>query len=70
MRRRLPSRGDLNTMSFELDEYLARIGYSGSRLPTLSLLHALTEAHAQAIPFENLDVLLGRPTDRELTIRQ
>jgi len=45
---------------FDLGAYLARIGYTGPREPTLDVLHALTAAHAQAIPFENLDVLLGR----------
>jgi N-hydroxyarylamine O-acetyltransferase len=48
---------------FDLDAYLARIGYTGPRTPTLEVLHALTAAHAQAIPFENLDVLLGRGID-------
>lgn len=48
---------------FDLDAYLARIGYDGPRAPTLDVLHALTAAHAQAIPFENLDVLLGRGID-------
>jgi N-hydroxyarylamine O-acetyltransferase len=43
----------------DLDAYLARIGYSGSRAPTVETLHALTAAHTQSIPFENLDVLLG-----------
>ncbi len=47
----------------DLDAYFARIGYAGSRAPTLATLHALTAAHAQAIPFENLDVLLGRPIE-------
>lgn len=44
----------------ELDAYLARIGYSGSRdasLPTLGALHRL---HPQSVAFENLDPLLGR----------
>jgi N-hydroxyarylamine O-acetyltransferase len=50
---------------FDLDAYLARIGYEGPRGPTLDVLHALTAAHAQAIPFENLDVLLGRGIDLE-----
>jgi N-hydroxyarylamine O-acetyltransferase len=44
-----------------LDAYFDRIGYGGSTAPTLATLHALTNAHARAIPFENLDVLLGRP---------
>jgi len=48
---------------FDLEAYLARIGYTGPRAPTLEVLHALTAAHAQAIPFENLDVLLGRGID-------
>ncbi|MET0283542.1 MAG: arylamine N-acetyltransferase [Polyangiales bacterium] len=53
-------------MSLDLDEYFRRIGYEGPREPTLDVLHALTMAHAQAIPFENLDVLLGRPIRLEL----
>jgi N-hydroxyarylamine O-acetyltransferase len=48
---------------FDLDAYLARVGYDGPRTPTLAVLRDLTAAHAQAIPFENLDVLLGRPID-------
>jgi N-hydroxyarylamine O-acetyltransferase len=44
----------------ELDRYFARIDYRGSREPSLPVLHALTAAHTQHIPFENLDVLLGR----------
>lgn len=45
---------------FELDAYLARIGYAGARMPTRETLDAVTWHHATAIPFENLDVLLGR----------
>lgn len=48
-------------MRFDLDAYFARIGYSGPRAPTLEVLHAITEAHTQSIPFENLDVLMGKP---------
>jgi N-hydroxyarylamine O-acetyltransferase len=44
----------------DLDAYCSRIGYDGPREPTLAVLHALTAAHAQAVPFENLDVLRGR----------
>jgi N-hydroxyarylamine O-acetyltransferase len=46
---------------FDLDAYFARIGYSGARAPTLGVLAAIAERHALSIPFENLDVLLGRP---------
>ena len=48
-----------------LDAYFARLGYAGPRDPTLPTLHALTAHHAAAIPFENLDVLLGRPVSLE-----
>ncbi len=44
----------------ELEQYFARIAYRGPTTPTLAVLHALTAAHSQAIPFENLDPLLGR----------
>lgn len=47
----------------DLDAYFERVGYRGAREPTLSVLNALTFAHARSIPFENLDVLLGRPID-------
>lgn len=50
---------------FDLDAYFARIGYRGARTPTLDVLHALSAAHTQSIPFENLDVLLGRPIEVE-----
>lgn len=44
-----------------LDQYCVRIGYAGALAPTLETLRGLHLAHAQAIPFENLDILLGRP---------
>jgi N-hydroxyarylamine O-acetyltransferase len=43
------------------DAYLARIGYSGGRAPTIDTLRALHRAHLHAVPFENLDIHLGRP---------
>jgi N-hydroxyarylamine O-acetyltransferase len=45
---------------FSLDAYLDRIGWTGSVEPTLETLTALSRAHIASIPFENLDVLLGR----------
>ena len=48
-----------------LAAYFQRIGYRGRYQPDLALLSALTAAHTQAIPFENLDVLLGRPISLE-----
>lgn len=55
-----------------LNEYFERIEYGGSCAPTLETLHALTQAHATTIPFENLDVLLGRPIvlDEETLFRK
>ncbi len=44
----------------DLDAYLLRIGYAGPREPTLDVLRRVQFAHACTIPFENLDVLLGR----------
>jgi N-hydroxyarylamine O-acetyltransferase len=45
----------------DLRAYFARIGYDGPAEPTLAVLNAIVQAHVQSIPFENLDVLLGRP---------
>jgi N-hydroxyarylamine O-acetyltransferase len=44
----------------DLGAYLDRIDYSGERRPTRDVLDALHLAHATHIPFENLDVLLGK----------
>lgn len=38
-----------------------RIGHEGGRAPTLETLRAVVARHTEAIPFENLDPLLGRP---------
>jgi N-hydroxyarylamine O-acetyltransferase len=51
---------------FDLDSYLKRIGYSGSRSPTLDTLRALQVQHPLAIPFENLDTLSGTPVRLDL----
>lgn len=56
---------EANAVAVDLDGYFARIGYAGSRTATLAVLHAITRAHAQTIPFENVDVLLGRPIQLE-----
>ncbi|WP_061123602.1 arylamine N-acetyltransferase family protein [Caballeronia catudaia] len=49
--------------SIDLIAYFERIGFGGPArpAPTLDTLRALHLLHPQAIPFENLDVLLGRP---------
>jgi len=41
--------------------YLARIGFEGPVVPTLSCLERLVAAHLGAVPFENFDIHLGVP---------
>ncbi|WP_336292931.1 arylamine N-acetyltransferase family protein [Cronobacter dublinensis] len=47
-------------MTFRRQDYFARIGFTGEPQPTLATLNALHQRHTATIPFENLDVLLGR----------
>jgi N-hydroxyarylamine O-acetyltransferase len=44
-----------------LNAYFERVGFAGSIAPNLTTLEALHSLHPAAIPFENLDPLLGRP---------
>ncbi|HAA14919.1 MAG TPA: acetyltransferase [Cytophagales bacterium] len=44
----------------DIARYLDRIGYTGDTSPSLTTLAALQKAHALAIPFESLDIHLGR----------
>ena len=50
----------LHAAAFDLQAYLERIGLSEAPAPTVDGLKALHRAHRLAIPFENLDVALGR----------
>ena len=45
---------------FDRDEYLARIKYEGPLIPSLETLQGLHRAHVMTVPFENLDIHLGR----------
>jgi N-hydroxyarylamine O-acetyltransferase len=45
----------------DLKGYLKRIGYDGPVQPDLASLRGIHRAHQLAVPFENLDVQLGRP---------
>lgn len=51
---------------FRLQHYLARIGYNGPAKADLETLKALQLSHLDAIPFEGLDPLLGRPVKLDL----
>jgi N-hydroxyarylamine O-acetyltransferase len=44
----------------DVDAYLERIGYSGSREATAETLSHLHRSHLLSVPFENLDIALGR----------
>lgn len=43
-----------------LDAYLVRLGFEGRPDPTVASLRALHVAHLRRVPFENLDIHLGR----------
>ncbi|MBU1306773.1 MAG: arylamine N-acetyltransferase [Alphaproteobacteria bacterium] len=44
-----------------VNAYFERIGFAGSIAPTLATLEAIHGLHSAAIPFENLDPVMGRP---------
>jgi N-hydroxyarylamine O-acetyltransferase len=52
--------------AFRLDNYLARIGYTGARSVGLETLKALQTSHLEAIPFEGIDPLLRRSVKLDL----
>ena len=52
--------GSAAAAGIDLDAYLERIGWQGEVRATLEVLEGLLDAHMRRIPFENLDVLLGR----------
>src|SRR5262245_22396166 len=47
--------------NLDLPAYRARTGDLGPLEPTVEVLARLHERHALAVPFENLDILLGQP---------
>ena len=51
----------MTEMIFDLTTYLTRIGLPARVTPDVEGLARLQRAHRLAIPFENLDVALGRP---------
>src|SRR5262245_49690105 len=56
--------------TIDLAAYFERISYAGDTSPSRATLEALHLAHATHIPFENLDVLLGRPIRLDLASLQ
>jgi len=53
-------------MALDLDAYFTRIGWHGARDSSFETLSGVLKAHTGTIPFENLDVLLGRPPRLDL----
>lgn len=51
------------TPAADLDAYFARIGYEGPREASLEVLQSIHRLHPAAIPFEAIDVQLGRGVD-------
>src|SRR5690348_17718552 len=54
------------TGDVDLAAYLDRIGHPGPLAPTREVLHSLHRAHVAAVPFENVDVVLGRSPSVDL----
>ena len=48
-------------MIMDVSLYTRRIEYEGSLEPSFATLRALHLAHLRTVPFENLDIHLGRP---------
>ncbi len=54
--------GAIETASgFDVDAYCARINYTGPIEASVAALRQLHSAHVHNVPFENLDILLGKP---------
>jgi len=56
----------------DVPSYLARINYGGPISPTVDTLRALHRAHLLAVPFENLDISMGRKisVDEDAIVRK
>ena len=54
----------------DLEAYLARTGAPRPLAASLEALVSLHRAHCAAVPFENLDILLGRPVELALDTLQ
>ena len=51
----------MSETQFDQKAWFDRIGYAGPTAPTLDTLNRLIFAHAHAISYETLDIMLGRP---------
>jgi N-hydroxyarylamine O-acetyltransferase len=60
----------MSESGFDQDAWLKRIGYRGSRAPTLETLRGVVDAHSAAISYESIDVLLDRAPKLDLASLQ
>ena len=58
--------GEWDIDRLDLEAYLRRVGFAGDTAPTVQTLAALHRAHVAAVPFENVDIVLGRGVSVEL----
>jgi N-hydroxyarylamine O-acetyltransferase len=56
----------MSETAFALDAYMNRIGLNGRPDPSLETLRTVIGAHSATIPYENIDVLLGKPPKLDL----
>ncbi|QGV82080.1 arylamine N-acetyltransferase family protein [Streptomyces ficellus] len=56
----------------DFDGYLARLGITDPGAPSAEALSALQRAHLERVPYENVDIQLGRPPgiEPELSVRR
>jgi arylamine N-acetyltransferase len=50
------------SLYFDVDRYLARLGVTHTGPPSVEGLRTLHRAHVERVPYENLEIQLGRPT--------
>lgn len=60
MKKILSEASEWRAEELDVGAYLTRIGYGGPTEATVTVLRRLHRAHVAAIPFENLDIVLGR----------
>ncbi len=60
----------MSEAEFDQRGWFRRIGYSGPTTPTLATLNRLILAHSHSIPYETLDIMLGRPPKLDMASLQ
>jgi N-hydroxyarylamine O-acetyltransferase len=54
------------SQQLDLGAYLRRTGYRGPLEPSAAALRELHRCHVASVPFENLDIMLGRPIELDI----